>query len=77
VAKLNIAVDYIHRMGNCKLTLYIRVCPPMHFLEAGKWLKSDLHATLAFILASETLALEYIAKALSYLYLLERSYLLA
>jgi hypothetical protein len=25
-------IDYVHRIGNRKLTLYIRVRPPMHFL---------------------------------------------
>jgi hypothetical protein len=45
-------IDYVHGIGKRKLTLYIHL-----YLAAGKWLKSDLHATFAFILAPETLAL--------------------
>ena len=31
-------IDYVHGIGNRKLTLYIRVRPPMHFLYTfGSW----------------------------------------
>jgi hypothetical protein len=36
-------IDYVHGIGNRKLTLYIRVRPPMHFLFTfGSWKMAEI-----------------------------------